>query len=123
MTVFGCYFALHLWRHVNQILCLGLSREKTVAKVVSGEVLVSFVASLVLLNLGFGIVAVLGFSDGKLSSRIGIAGDYSKNVGRAAKMGSGNSRFAPAGIWLFFNQRNFPHIEGCREQCMYSGTE
>lgn len=60
MTIFGCYFALHLWRHVNQILCLGLSREKTVAKVVGGEVALSFFASLILLKAGFTIPWVLG---------------------------------------------------------------
>lgn len=60
MTIFGCYFALHLWRHVNQILCLGLSRENAVAKVVIAETLVSFTVALILLKNGFTIPHVIG---------------------------------------------------------------
>ncbi|MDF1753883.1 MAG: hypothetical protein P1U89_13965 [Verrucomicrobiales bacterium] len=59
LIAFGSYFTLHLWRHVNQILCLGLSRENAVAKIVLAETFTTFTVSIYLLKQGYSIPHIL----------------------------------------------------------------
>ncbi len=59
IAVFGVYFAFHLWRHVNQVMCLGLSREKPVALVILAESGCVFLAAYLLLGAGHDILSVL----------------------------------------------------------------
>ena len=59
MAWFGLYFFLHLWRHVNQTLCLGLSRERSVAAMILLETASVIFLSWTVLRMGLEIPHVL----------------------------------------------------------------
>ena len=59
MALFGLYFSLHIWRHVNQMLCLGLSKEKPVAVLIILESTCVIGSAWWLLHSGMQITHVL----------------------------------------------------------------
>lgn len=59
VSFFGLYFALHIWRNVNAIFCLGMDRQKTVMWIVLAESLVTVIVSYLLLASGKTIAEVM----------------------------------------------------------------
>lgn len=59
LTFFGLYFALHVWRGINQIFCLGMDLQKPVMWIVLTEAFTSMGVAFLLLRAGMGITEIL----------------------------------------------------------------
>lgn len=58
LAVFGAYFTLHLWRHVNQVLLLGIGEVNFAVRVVIVESLAVLLVTVWGLNQGVGLLGV-----------------------------------------------------------------